>query len=53
MINENEKELVFKLETEVYSDKDNYFFVIFNFKANFFLVIHAIQKNDLFKNVFT
>ena len=52
MINENEKELVFKLETEVYSDKDNYFFVIFTFKANSFLEINAIQKNDLFKNVF-
>ena len=45
--------IVFKLEFEINSDKDNVFSLILNADNYSYLNIKAIQKNDLFNKSFS
>ena len=49
----NEKKIGFNLEIEINSDKNNLFSLIMNAENDSYLLIKAIQKNDLFHNSFS
>ena len=49
----NEKKIGFNLEIEINSDKNNSFSLIMNTENDSYLLIKAIQKNDLFHNSFS